>query len=154
MNHKEVYLAKFTKENLALLKELEQAAYQNTPFSEMQDCQTWEDVADYCDCGISQLRLYLTKEWYALLAEHEDYIELVDLASKAKNTPLLFIVNTLTQYQKPFIMDCRDSTSYRIVKALEKAGRIHLISDEEYARGGELFHDIRLEPQLKQKLHI
>lgn len=144
--------AELTNQNLITLKQVEQLAYRGTPHAEMQRCNTWQSVADYCECEISELRIYLTDDWYVLLAEHEDYIEFVDLASRTKHTPLLQIINVLTQYKKPFIMDCRENTSYRMVKALEKAGRIEIQQDEIYSRGGETFHDIRLELLNKQDI--
>lgn len=136
--------AELTTQNLNTLKTLERLAYRGTSYAEMQSCHSWQDVANYCECDLSELRVYLTNDWYVLLAEHEDYIEFVDLASRTRQTPLLQIIQVLTQYTKPFIMDCRETTSYRIVKALERAGRIEISQDEAYTRGGETFHDIRL----------
>lgn len=145
MEYESISRAELTDKNLAAIKNLEQTAYHGTAYAEMQHCETWQGIADYCECELSELRVYLTDDWYVMLAEHEEYIEFVDLASRSSHTPLLQIVNVLTQYKKPFIMDCRENTSYRMVKALERAGRIEIRQDETYTRGGEIFHDIHIE---------
>lgn len=144
--------AQLTEEALRTLKDIEHVAYKNTNYAMMQHYTTWEDVADYCDCNLHELRVYLNEDWYVLLAEHEDYIEFVDLASKVKTTPLSLIVNTILEYKKPFLMDCRENTSYRMLKALEKAGRIEVSQDDSYSRGGETFHEVRCIPKDKEEL--
>lgn len=141
-----------TEETLQSLKNIESVAYKNTNYAEMQHCMTWEEVADYCDCNLYELRVCLNKDWYVLLAEHEDCVELVDLASKIKTTPLSLIMNTILKYKKPFLMDCRENTSYRILKALEKAGHIEVSQDNSYSRGGEIFHEVRCMPKDSKEL--
>jgi len=132
----------FTEANLSKLKQLECDSYSGTNLSMMQHCDSWNAIADYCDCELNELRVYIFDNWYLLMAEHEDFIELVDLASTSKHTPLFKVLEIVEQYQKPFTMDCRETTSYRMIQAMEKAGRLEVHEDEAYHRDGEIFHEI------------
>lgn len=142
-----------TIENLNRLKRLEQAAYARTPFTEMQYRASWDSIADYCECELSELRVFMEDGWYALLAEHEDYVEFVDLASETRHTPLFQVLVIAEQFDKPFVTDCREHTSYRMIQSLAKAGRIRLEKDEAYSRGGETFHEIELQPVLHRGMY-
>lgn len=140
-----------TMENLRRLRQIEQVAYAQTPFVEMRDHTSWDSIADYCECELSELRVFMADRCYALLAEHEDYVEFVDLASETRHTPLFQVLAIVEQFDKPFIMECREHTSYRMIQSLAKAERIRLEKDEAYSRGGETFHEIELQPVLCQR---
>ena len=142
----------FTQQNLEKLKQIEATAYENTPYKQMQGRNSWNSIADYCEGSLNNLHIYMEDSWYLILAEQEDYIELVDLASTQRHTPLFKVMEILYQYKKPFTMDCRENTSYRMLQALEKAGRIEITSDDAYDWGGEVFHDI--EASFTQKMAL
>ena len=40
----------YSQENLVKLKRIEREAYINTNYMQMQQCESWSDVAAYCEC--------------------------------------------------------------------------------------------------------
>lgn len=135
-------LVNYSQEALQKLIRLESQCYRGTCYQAMSHITTWEGVADYCECDLDDLRVYMGEDWYALLAEHEDEVEFVDLASTKKRMPIHALVNICLGINKPFVMDCRENTSYRILKTLEQRELITISEDNAYNWGGEQFHEI------------
>ena len=132
-----------TEENLQRIKTIEAAAYANTCYSQMQWVETWEDMADYMECDVEDIRMYCNDHFYLLVAEQEDYAEVVDLARSNGAADLVRVVRILESLDKPLEMDCRESTSYPILKFMEKTGRCQILKDEPYSWEDEIFHEVR-----------
>lgn len=135
----------FTSENLAKLKRIEREAYEGTGYMQMQHCMSWESVASYCECSLDDLHIAFIDDGYVIAACHEDYMEIVDLASSGRNMNLFAVWDFLKKIGKPMTLDARESTSYRLIKHLERRGEITICSDESHTWGGEPFHDLRCE---------
>ncbi len=139
-----------SEENLKRIIQIEGEVYP-VALQTMQYFSDWDDLAGYCECSQEELKVWVTDDFYCLLAVHPDYVEFVDLCSKVKNTPLLRVVDWALKYNRPFIMDCRETTSYRMILALEKAGKIEIEKDRPYTKGGEPFHDLKIIPKMTVK---
>lgn len=127
------------------LKAIENKAYADTIYSQMQSFQTMDDLAKYCEVPEENVHVLSGDDWYVILGEHEDYIEIVDMASTGHNLPVNKVLSFMKSFDKPFTMDARESTSYKLVKALDKADMLKIDRDDEYMWGNEKFHDIEAE---------
>lgn len=127
------------------LKAIENKAYEDTIYSQMQSFQTIDDLAEYCEVPEENVHVLSGDDWYVILGEHEDYIEIVDMASTGHNLPVNKVLSFMKSFEKPFTMDARESTSYKLVKALDKADMLKIDRDDEYMWGNEKFHDIEAE---------
>lgn len=140
--------ADFTRENLEKIKRIERAAYSGTVYSQMQHCRTWEDIADYCECPLSEVNVLLSDTGYVIAAAHKDrgFAEIIDLASTDRRMNLYEVWEFLLELNLPFTLDARESTSYRMIKALEAKGEITIASSVPYTWGGERFYDLKVVP--------
>lgn len=138
----ELLLNPLNEENLLQIKAIEGRAYENTPYAQMQRCTTWEDIANYMECEVENIRLHGTDTYYVLCAERESEVEIVDLASKDGRANLKAVITFLEAFDKPLTMDSRETTSYPIVKYMEKRKRLVVLEDESYQWAGEPFHSI------------
>ena len=127
------------------LKAIEKRAYADTIYSQMQSFKTIDDLAEYCETSKEDVHILSGDDWYVILGEHEDYIEIVDMASTGHNLPVNKVLAFMKSFKKPFTMDARESTSYKLVKALDKANMLKIDKDDEYMWGNEKFHDIECE---------
>lgn len=145
------------------LKTIEQKAYEDTIYSQMQSFRDIYDLAEYCEVPPENIHVLSGNDWYVILGEHEDYIEIVDMASTGHNLPVNKVLSFMKSFNKedepesgeslneargkvkPFTMDARETTSYKLVKALDKADMLRIDKDEEYIWGNEKFHDIECE---------
>lgn len=127
------------------LKAIEKRAYADTIYSQMQSFKTIDDLAEYCETSKEDVHILSGDDWYVILGEHEDYIEIVDMASTGHNLPVNKVLAFMKSFNKPFTMDARESTSYKLVKALDKANMLKIDKDDEYMWGNEKFHDIECE---------
>ena len=140
-------LAKFTQENLEKIVRIEREAYTNTPYLQMQHCRTWQDIANYCQCSLSELRILMSDTGYVIAAAHrEGWCEIVDLASTDRQMNLFEVWDFLKSLEMPFTLDARQRTSYRMIEALERRGEITIVHKESYTWGGETFYDLKVMP--------
>lgn len=140
--------AAFTQENLEKIKLIERTAYSGTPYSQMQYCRTWEDIARYCECDRSELRILMSDTGYVIAAAHESgYAEIVDLASVDRRMNLYEVWEFLKSLKLPFTLDARENTSYRMIKKLEEKGEITISESHAHTWGGETFYDLKVVPK-------
>lgn len=132
------------EKNLKEMKRLENLVYANTCYRGMQSYSTWDGIASYCCCSKDQVRLMMGKGWYVLFAEYPDYLEVVDLCSSTHKAPIFKIIDQLHSFGKAISLDARENTSYRILTAMAKRGRVEMFKDETWTWGGENFHEIVL----------
>lgn len=133
---------KKTPENLQRIISLEREIYDGTTYMGMQNCRTWDDIARYCECSDEELNILVRKNWYVLIAKHEDFIEIVDFASKRGRMDIFEALAYIKDFHMPMSLDARGDTSYRLIKALERHGKISISHDESYIWGGETFHEM------------
>lgn len=139
--------AEFTEENLEKIKRLEREAYSGTPYSQMQYCRTWDDIAGYCECSLSELKILLSDTGYVIAAAHiEGWAEIVDLASVDRKMNLYEVWDFLKSLKLPFTLDARESTSMRMIRKLEEKGEITITEQHSHTWGGETFYDLKVLP--------
>ena len=131
-----------TLEDLKKMKDIEAVAYPSFMQS-ICDCDTLEDLADYCECKVSQLFCIINNNYYLLAANKKHSVEIVDFASTGRCLEIFKIVSTLLKEfdGKKITMDCRESTSYPIVIKLLKREKIKY-TDTVWYWENEVMHEI------------
>ena len=136
----------FSEENLHKMIALEDEIYEGT-YKYMQGRTSWESIASYCCCALDDVRFMIGDDWYALFGIHhspEDYVEVVDIASKNGRMNVFRVISFLRELGLPMVMDAREDTSYRIIQALARREQITILKDESYLWGGRPFHELRI----------
>lgn len=137
----------FTAENLEKIKQIERTAYAGTVYTQMQHCQSWDDIAHYCECSLSELHILMSETGYVIAAAHsEGYAEIVDLASVDRRMNLYEVWDFLKSLKLPFTLDARKNTSYRMIKKLEEKGEITIAEEFSHTWGGETFYELKVIP--------
>ena len=131
-----------TLEDLKKMKDIEAVAYPSFMQS-ICDCDTLEDLADYCECKVSQLFCIVNRNYYILAANKRHSVEIVDFASTGRCLEIFKIVSTLLKEfnGKKVTMDCRESSSYPIVIKLLKRKKIKY-TDTTWYWESETMHEI------------
>lgn len=134
-------------ENIDIQKlcEIEKKAYADTIYAQMQGFENIRDLAEYCEVSPKNVHVMSGDDWYVILGEHRDHIEIVDLASTGKRLPVKQVLEFMKSFDKPVTMDAREETSYKLVKALDRMHMLQINKDESYQWGGETFHDVEAE---------
>lgn len=108
---------------------------------QMQGIQNMDDLHDYCESDNVEVILF-GEYGYALLAEEE----VVDLAStKPLSLPdMMKLMSAMKKFygNKKFSVDAREGTSYRLLLACLKRGKIKFHSDEVWDWEGETMHSM------------
>lgn len=116
------------------LKNIERHAYPEQ-FWMMQDCETIEDIADYCECDLNSLIVLHDSYWYALIANGR-CAEFVDIAKDMrvkKNVPWSVIISTLHDLKiNKIYAELRELTSYRLVCRLVDKHNAIILTDDRY----------------------
>ena len=131
-----------TLEDLKKMKDIEAVAYPSFMQS-ICDCDTLEELANYCECKVSQLFCIIGENYYLLAANKKHSVEIVDFASTGRCLEIFKIVKIILKEfsRKKVIMDCRESTSYPIVIKLLKRKKIKY-TDTIWYWENEVMHEI------------
>ena len=131
-----------TLSKLKKMKDIEAVAYPSFMQS-ICDCDTLEELADYCECKVSQLFCIINNNYYLLAANKKHSVEIVDFASTGRCLEIFKIVSTLLKEfnGKKITMDCRESSSYPIVIKLLKRKKIKYTNTIWYWEN-EVMHEI------------
>ena len=131
-----------TLEDLKKMKDIEAVAYPSFMQS-ICDCDTLEELADYCECKVSQLFVICGNNYYLLAANKQRSVEIVDFASTGRCNELFKVINICFEEfkNKRVTMDCRESTSYPIVTLLLKRKKIKY-TDTTWYWEDEAMHEI------------
>ena len=131
-----------TLELLQKMRDIEAVAYPSFMQS-ICDCYTLKELADYCECRVSQLFCICGTNYYLLAANKKRSVEIVDFASTGRCKELFKVMNIcLEQFKnKRVTMDCRETTSYPIVTLLLKRKGISY-EDNPWEWGDEIMHEI------------
>lgn len=117
------------------LKKREKAAYPSF-MRQMQHIKTWSDLEDYCESDQVTIHL-LGDKGYLILTEDE----VVDwVGDKHHSISVLGIIRR-TFGNRPFSVDLRKSTSWPILKILEKTGRLHIYNIRSWDWSGETMYE-------------
>ena len=132
-----------TLEDLKKMKDIEAVAYPSFMQS-ICDCDTLEELADYCECKVSQLFVICGNNYYLLASNKKRSVEIVDFASTGRCNELFKVINICFEEfkNKRVTMDCRESTSYPIVTLLLKRKKVKY-EDNAWNWNGETMHEIK-----------
>jgi hypothetical protein len=134
--------------SLTCILSIEASAYPRHMRS-MQDCESWADIADYCDCDLSRLVVMgVEGHWYALLALHRrGRAEVVDLAKMpgTGSVPWHRILGDLLSLGiRQIDLDAREGTSYELILRHASRMGVSVMRDEAWEWDGEVMHEMRL----------
>lgn len=109
---------------LRRIKKIEAAAYPRG-LREISYCNTWQDVAEYCEVELDDLIVVVEATWYCLVAVHpRGLAEWIDLA-RIPGSPRLEIqdwrrlLGILDQHEIQILRaDCRAKTSLKRIQQL------------------------------------
>jgi hypothetical protein len=131
---------------------IESAAYPED-FVMMDDYESWEDVADYCEVEVENLIVIGEPGWwYGLIAVHEEktaeFVDLVKMPGSNK-IPKLYILKKLREFGIKYIYaDLRECTSYKVLKRLPLfVLGIHIRHEKRYFDEGfgEWMYELKVE---------
>lgn len=141
---KEIIFSELNEEALQKLKEIEAVAYAGTDYAQFQEATSWIEVADDMDCELEKLRLFLTPSFYMLLIAEETQVEIVDFAKCEKAPNLFSVLSIVETFCCKIVMDCRESTSYPIVKAMERFHKCRVLERGVEDWDGEKFYELEI----------
>lgn len=130
------------------VREIEAAAYPEQ-YRMLTNCRSLEDISGYVGVPVERLHMIVSRTWYCIIGEHDDYIEVADLASSTRSMSRdemlsLFIRIAEIAAGREILMDARESTSYPLVTRLADSELIEICSDEPFDWGGETFHNLTI----------
>lgn len=121
------------------LRKREKAAY---PYfmRQMQQIKTWSDLEDYCESDQVTVHL-LGDKGYLILTEDE----VVDwVGDKHHSIKALGIIRRAFG-NRPFDVDLRETTSWPILRTLEKMGRLHMSNVSPWNWNGETMYEATIQ---------
>lgn len=127
---------------LNVIKKIEAKAYP-PHMQQLQNCKTWEEVAEYCEVSPKNLLVYTEANMYILIGEHKRFIEVVDMASVGHFNifeALNFI--KVAAKGKKIKLDAREGTSYPLILKLHK--KLEVIKDEAWQWGEDVMHEMEV----------
>lgn len=130
------------KKTLSLIKSIERNAYP-LEMQQLQDCESWEDVAEYCEVPLKHLSIYTEANMYILIGEHKKFIEVVDMASVGCFNvfkALSFIASSAKG--RVIRLDAREETSYPLILKLRK--KLEILKDEAWQWGEDVMHEMEV----------
>lgn len=134
------------KHNINVIKEIEQRSYPRFMW-QYEEAESLEDIYKILNKSGEEGELFyhLDKDWYVLGVNRKDEILVSDFASTKKISFLeMNIVFDLIKKlgKKKIIADCRDLTSYNLLKLLEQRGTIKITSENPWLWGNEKMYEI------------
>lgn len=133
-----------TEDELSQIKEIEASAYPNE-IRGFEKIETVIDLRRHIGCSTtSQIDLYIFDGCYLLIVNHFNCVEIFDLAAvegKCRNP--LAIWKIISQQKRRIVALCRERTTYRMLKKLEKKGKIIIFKDTVKELWGEEFHSVK-----------
>ena len=126
---------RITEEKLEFIKEIANKAYDDVSYGDAyRDIEDIEDLTAILR-AFDPVQLYIItgRDWYALFVEHTGYVYFIDFASGSKKcTDILWLYSEVSHLfeKKAVKMKSREITSYRLIKSLEKSGRVRICKDK------------------------
>lgn len=136
-----------TEEDLITIQDIEAKAYPDNMTIHFNRIHLKEFLDDSCCSNLYQIDFILGNGYYLLCANHYNCVEILDFASKTRKCTDFFRVISFLKSnyaQKYIFMKARESTTYPIIKAYEKRGKIIIYNDHLKEQWDERWHFIRL----------
>lgn len=127
---------------LSNLKVIESSVYPSHMWG-MQEVETLEDLQEYCESEV--VHVYQGKSWYCLVTP-EEVIDLASIGSMTL-TELLILLSDLEVWfdNRVFQMDCRASTSMKLIKHLERKGKLKILKEESWSWEDEIMYGLSIQ---------
>jgi len=131
---------------LSHLKNIEASVYPKH-MQMLQDCQSLCEVADYAECEVSDLIIQTGNNWYCIIADHGDWVEIVDLASVGPMRDIFSLIGSLRRRLagKRIVMDARKRTSYPLVRLLIRRVGGKILEDEKWYWNGDEMRSLTIQ---------
>lgn len=121
-------------------------------FQQMQDCEDWEDIADYCEVNLDKLIVIgEAGHWYGLIALDKwgtaEFVDIAKIPGSPKIPKLKILKKLRDSGIKQVRSDLRECTSYKVLKLMPlfllgiKIKKDKRYYDEEF---GEWMHEMKL----------
>jgi len=106
-----------------------------------------EDIANYLECDVSEVFIYVGDNWYILACVRPNKVQIEDLACAGG-----FSINGAKKFfnimkgfgDKTIVADCKEDTSYRMLKKAEALGWLNIESESTWDWGGITMYKIRM----------
>lgn len=130
------------KQTLLKIKSIERSAY---PFEmqQLQDCSSWEEVAEYCEVPLKHLLVYTETNMYMLIGNHHKFVEVVDMASIG-HFNIFEALSFIKESAKGRIikLDAREGTSYPLILKLHR--KLEVVKDKAWQWGEDVMHEMEV----------
>lgn len=109
----------------------------------LQEVMTFNDLQWYCESEV--VHVYQGKSWYCLVTP-EEVIDLASIGSMTL-TELLILLSDLELWfdNRVFQMDCRASTSMKLIKHLERKGKLKILKEESWSWEDEIMYGLSIQ---------
>ena len=132
-----------TEEKLNHIKKCVNSAYRDV---EHEDYNDYESVSDFLEstlCGLGQIYVLTGDNWYFLVIRQYTHIVGYDFASatgRCMDVMRIYRILIDLFHGKYAFIYGRETTSYRLIKAVEKKGEIRIIRDKIVVENDERCH--------------
>lgn len=128
------------------IKDIERVSYPKFML-QYQESETLGDLYNLInkDKDDGEFFYHLGENWYLLGVNRKNEILMADLASTEKlNFKQINIIKNIVEDlgNKKIFADCRDNTSYNLIKLLEQKGTIEIINESPWIWGNEKMHKL------------
>jgi predicted regulator of amino acid metabolism with ACT domain len=151
---RQLNLRNIKESDIEVIKRIEAASYPDF-MSMYQDVEDLDEFIDEFDVSPENVKIIIDdlNKWYVIIEEDpvEHEIEVVDMAGNFGLSLLKELTKIFSIYKDWTITgDFRESTSYRLISALEQKGKIDIIHKSKWNWNGETMYDIAftMEPEL------
>lgn len=121
----------------------------------LSECENMEEFLQNIDCfNPAQIYCLFGDDWYLLAVRHFYYIELWGFAAASKKClgimkAISYLFENFSRYK--VIADCRANTSYPLIMAYARKGRIRIMSDEGHIIDREMFRKITMKAEKRKR---
>lgn len=135
-----------TEEMVEKIREIGKEAFPEK-LQEQRTFRNPAELAEYAYCSdLSQLEVHLTDNWYLVIADHHNCVDIVELADRRGKCPEILKILSYTMDRcgsRIIIAKCREITSFRLLRLLADRGRIEILEDKVTCSLGEEFHFLK-----------
>ena len=135
-----------TDDDLSKMQAIAKKSYPDY-LQDAADFDSEEKLLRYCSClDLIQIYHVVSDSYYVIMGAHWNCFSIVDFAAIngtcSESTAVYdFIVRNFKR--KPVAAKCREKTSYPLLKALERSGRIKIVDTYTRTEFGEICHVVK-----------
>ena len=146
-----------TEEDISQIKKIEIQTYPDE-VERIEEMDSVGKMLFFCHAlTLEQVYCVVTEQWFIVVVSHCNCYDILEFNSASGTCGNIFFVidYILKNFKhKPFIADCRESTSYQLVSLYEKHGRIQILNDHVRVLKGENKHHLKFKILKKHRKSI